>query len=89
MILEATQAMMTNRGAGLAVLIAAGAIVAGYLVYRIVPPKHFPRTAGLLAANVIVGALAYAGNEIAGEMLGGCLIVSGFFGWLLILGDLG
>jgi hypothetical protein len=54
-------AQSTKDGAasfGLAVMLGVGAIVVGYLVYCIVPANHFPRTAGLLTANLVLGVLA-------------------------------
>lgn len=54
---------------GLAVLIGVGAIVIGYIVRIIVPNKHFPWTAGLLATNAVVAGFAYAGVQAAGLML--------------------
>lgn len=60
---------IAREDAGLGVLIGVGAIVVGYLVYCIVPADHFPRTAGLLAANAFVGGLAHYGLPVAGELL--------------------
>jgi hypothetical protein len=48
---------------GVGVLILIGAIVAGYIVRCVVPARHFPRTAGLLAANAVAAGLAVAGVE--------------------------
>jgi hypothetical protein len=63
---------------GLGVLIGVGAILAGYLVKMVVPKKHFPWTAAVLATNAVVAVFAYWGVKIAGIMLPGWLTVSMF-----------
>lgn len=77
---------ITNQAAGLGVLIGVAAIVAGYLVSCMVPANHFPRTAGLVTANAIIGSLAYAGVDVAGEMLGWALALS-YAAGLVLLGQ--
>lgn len=76
--MEGLPADLQNQMAGLGVLIGSGAIVVGYIVKIIVPNKHFPWTAGVLAANVVVAAFAYAGVKIAGTMLPAWLLGSMF-----------
>jgi hypothetical protein len=49
----------------LGVLILIGAIVVGYVVRCVVPDRHYPRTAGLLAANALPAGLAVFGIEAA------------------------
>jgi hypothetical protein len=62
--------MSSGQHLGLIVMIAIGAIIAGYIVYTLTPSKHYPSLAGLLAANAIVGGLAVAGVGAAADMLG-------------------
>ena len=54
---------------GLGVLIAVGAVLIGYIVRLVIPDKHFPWTAGLLASNAVIALPAYAGVKIAGPLL--------------------
>jgi hypothetical protein len=71
----------------LGVLIGVGAIVIGYVVRLIVPNKHFPRTAGLLASNAVIAALAYAKVTVAGTMLVWWLAVSFFAAYVTVTTD--
>jgi hypothetical protein len=73
---------------GLGVLIGAGAILIGYIVKLVVPNKHFPWTAGLLASNVVVALPAYVGVEIAGPLLMGWLFCSMFVATASVIADL-
>lgn len=70
MVSRATMTPAHNQQMALAVLIALGAIVAGYLVFCAVPVKHFPRMAGMLSAIGIVAGLTVLGVEVAGDILG-------------------
>ena len=56
-------------GLGLGVLIGIGAIVVGYVVSQIAPKQHYPRIAGVLASDAVVGGLTYVGVEPAAYML--------------------
>lgn len=69
---------------GLGVVISVAAIVGGYLIRLAVPPKHFPRTAGLLAGNGIVGGFAWWGVEPAGTALIWFLALSLLFGIFVV-----
>jgi hypothetical protein len=60
--------MTEEQKVGLGVVIIAGAIVVGYLVSLVIPAKHFPRTAGLLSSNAVIGALAWGGVPVAGNL---------------------
>lgn len=60
--------MTGDQKIGLGALFFIAAIVVGYVVFRLVPAKHYPRTAGALAANALVAALALAGLEPAGTL---------------------
>ena len=62
--------MRPGQSIGLGVLITVGAIVGGYLVYLLVPKKHFRIVAGILAANAIIAAMALAGVEVAETLVG-------------------
>jgi hypothetical protein len=55
----------SNQLLGLGVLFVIGSIVVGYIVFCLVPAKHYPRTAGVLAANACMGGLTAAGIEPA------------------------
>lgn len=72
---------------GLGVLIGVGAVLIGYFVRLIVPNKHFPWTAGLLASNLIVALPAYAGVKIAGPLLMGWLFCSMFAAPVSVIAD--
>jgi hypothetical protein len=74
--MEGAAADQEQQMVALGVLIGAGAIVVGYIVKLLVPKKHFPWTAGVLASNVVVAAFAYAGVKIAGIILPPWLIGS-------------
>jgi hypothetical protein len=54
---------------GLGALFVIGAIVVGYTVYRIVPDRHYPEVAGVLAAIATIAALAAAGIDPAPYIL--------------------
>lgn len=71
----------------LGVLIGAGAIVIGYIVRMVVPNKHFPWTAGVLASNVVIAAFAYAGMKIAGIILPAWLVGSILAGSVSLCAD--
>jgi hypothetical protein len=62
--------MRPGQSIGLGVLITVGAIVGGYLVYLLVPKKHFRIVAGILAANAIIAAMALAGLDVAEALVG-------------------
>jgi uncharacterized protein YPO0396 len=61
----------------LALLVALGAAMVGYAVFRLVPEDHYPRVAGWLASNVIVAALALIGVEVAAEIVTSFFLMSG------------
>lgn len=42
-----------------------GSVVVGYIVSCVVPAKHYPRTAGVLAANAVLAAFTFAGVDPA------------------------
>lgn len=69
---------------GLGTLMTIGAVLIGYIVYLIVPTKHFPIIAGVLAADAVMGALAFYGVDPAGEILVWFLLATGFIGWIAV-----
>jgi hypothetical protein len=46
---------------GLGIVMFMVALISGYLTYRVVPTRHFPRTTGLLTANAMLGVLIWIG----------------------------
>jgi hypothetical protein len=52
-----------------------------------VPARHFPRTAGLLAANAIIAGLAVAGIEPAALLAPWALFASVCLGMYLLQDD--
>lgn len=71
--------MTDGQKIGLGVLFFIAAIVVGYIVFCLVPAKHYPRTAGVLAANALVAGLALAGFEPAGALTVWLATLSFFF----------
>lgn len=53
--------MTPEQKIGLGALMLMGAVVVGYIVSCIVPARHYPRIAGVLAANAVIAGLAVAG----------------------------
>jgi hypothetical protein len=54
---------------GLSIIIACAAVIAGYVVSLVIPSRHFPKTAGILVAIMIVAGLSYAGIQAASDFL--------------------
>ena len=77
--------MTAEQKLGIGALFVIGAIVAGYIVYCIVPDRHYPRVAGALAANGIMAGLTAAGIEPAAYIVIWFALASGYF--LLITSD--
>src|SRR5262245_31769602 len=75
--------MRPGQSIGLGVLITIGGIVAGDLVYLLVPKKHFRIIAGILAANAIMAALALAGVEVAEMLVGWFALLASLLAWQL------
>jgi hypothetical protein len=57
--------MTPEQKIGLGAIMLIGAVVVGYVVRCVVPKQHYPRVAGVLAANVSLAGLAVAGIEPA------------------------
>lgn len=57
--------MTPHQQMGLGALMVIGSIVTGYVVSCVVPAKHYPRTAGVLATNAVMAALTFAGVDPA------------------------
>jgi hypothetical protein len=54
---------------GLSIIIACASVIAEYIVSLVVPQRHFPKTAGILVAMMIVAGLSYAGIQAASDFL--------------------
>ena len=72
-------ATIENQQIALGVLIGAASIVIGYVVARVMPKRHFPVLAGVIASNAIIAGLAYWGVDVAGKMVMWWLIITGIF----------
>jgi len=74
--------MTSSQIYGLGTLITIVAIVVGYCVYLLVPKRHFPVAAGVLAADAVIAGLALWGVAVAGDILIWFVVITGVLGWV-------